>query len=203
MHALLAIRGFEKSDKGHVVYTIEVTFAQLQWLVFRRFNDFVELWETLRDEGRQPRQEPPKKRFFGRFDPNFLKERSDQLQDFIDSVARETSVVESEGLRGFLEFSNHVDWDPSGPGAMGGGGSEIRALAEAERLAVLVEATARALVPVGRMTGEEIDSSQMVAQRKALFKATDGLKAQQAHLQQSMLPTFPVPSTRVQGKHNK
>mmetsp|Transcript_1356 Transcript_1356/g.1828 ORF Transcript_1356/g.1828 Transcript_1356/m.1828 type:complete len:250 (-) Transcript_1356:542-1291(-) len=199
MQAFAAIRGFEKSDKGHVIYSIEVSFNQNQWMIFRRYNDFITLFETLRDEGRQPSSEPPPKKFFGRFDPNFLKERSDQLQDYMETVVREVSVVESEGLRNFLEFSNHVDWDFSGIGAYGNG-SEMSTLVEQERLSALIEETAHILVDISRMGGDELDPAQMKAQRRALFKAADGFKAHVAQLQESMQPTVPVPSAKVKSQ---
>jgi len=77
-------------------YTILVTLGDQSWSILRRFNDFSHLHEALcRSFPHFPGRLPPKK-WFGRFNPEFLQERKVELQQYLDSVT---------SLPGFLERS--------------------------------------------------------------------------------------------------
>eukprot|EP00735_Rhodelphis_limneticus_P007646 TRINITY_DN20230_c0_g1::TRINITY_DN20230_c0_g1_i1::g.30313::m.30313 TRINITY_DN20230_c0_g1::TRINITY_DN20230_c0_g1_i1::g.30313 ORF type:complete len:514 (-),score=40.82,sp/P28178/PK2_DICDI/46.39/6e-106,Pkinase/PF00069.20/2.9e-68,Pkinase_Tyr/PF07714.12/1.1e-31,PX/PF00787.19/6.9e-18,APH/PF01636.18/9.8,APH/PF01636.18/0.002,Kinase-like/PF14531.1/1.1e+02,Kinase-like/PF14531.1/0.0017,Pkinase_C/PF00433.19/9.6,Pkinase_C/PF00433.19/0.3 TRINITY_DN20230_c0_g1_i1:290-1831(-) len=76
------------------------------WTVYRRYNDFHELYQRLLDEGYELPELPPK-RILGNFDPEFLEHRRDQLDTWLSSVmsiifALETTPQDSLLLREFF-----------------------------------------------------------------------------------------------------
>uniref|UniRef100_A0A7S2Y112 PX domain-containing protein n=1 Tax=Fibrocapsa japonica TaxID=94617 RepID=A0A7S2Y112_9STRA len=210
MQTTADVRGYEKSDKGHVIYAIEVGFASHKWLVFRRFKEVCDLHHTItKEEGWQPPKdlEPPPKRFWGslglsafrRFDPEFLAERAEQLGAYLARLVGALSLGESQALRTFLEVENHVDWDFSTANGFAGGSAEIREMAEQDRLALLVDETARALIDVSRSGVEAVEAADALLQRQRLLLATDGFRAQSAELHKFFQPTLPTPSTQTSG----
>jgi len=80
---------------GFIRYTILVTLRDQTWSIVRRFNDFAPLHEALcRSFPRFPGRLPIKK-WFGRFNADFLRERKVQLQHYLDAVTSLPKFPES------------------------------------------------------------------------------------------------------------
>lgn len=68
----------------------------LSWMVFRRYTDFVRLYQKLKIEYRNLTLPLPEKRLFrNNFDPVFLDERARGLQIFVNSVVKRLSTDRS------------------------------------------------------------------------------------------------------------
>lgn len=92
---------------GFVRYTILVTLRGQSWSIIRRFNDFIPLHNALcRSFPGFPGRLPVKK-WFGRFNPDFLQDRKLQLQHYLDVVTRLPGFPESSH-EGCLFFEVHV-----------------------------------------------------------------------------------------------
>jgi len=104
--ATAVFTGFEKGPDNEVLFNIEMSFQTvLKWTISHRHSDFVKLYQTLISEGRQPASEPAPKRLplgLDGFDKNFQKERQDQLQEWLNAILKNTSILESRGLRIFV-----------------------------------------------------------------------------------------------------
>ena len=90
-------------------YTILVTLGDQSWSILRRFNDFSHLHEALcRSFPHFPGRLPPKK-WFGRFNPEFLQERKVELQQYLDSVTSLPGFPE-RSQEGCVFFEVSMPW---------------------------------------------------------------------------------------------
>ncbi|XP_074644123.1 uncharacterized protein LOC141900979 isoform X2 [Tubulanus polymorphus] len=81
------------------------------WFVFRRYTDFVQLNDKLKEIYPGFRLSLPPKRWFGsNFDENFLEERAKGLQAFLNNITGHRDVSQSKPVRQFLCLD-----DPPGP----------------------------------------------------------------------------------------
>ncbi|KAG5184634.1 Phox homologous domain-containing protein [Tribonema minus] len=195
------IKYYEKSRQGHVSYVVEVGFRGAMWHLQRRFNDFAALHQDLRRHFPAAHiPDLPPKRFFGRFDPQFLNERSAHLHQFLQEVLATVPVVESQALVDFLEVPGNVAWErPMGAGGVGEFDRSGKEAVEQERLVALVEETAKALIDVSRTGVEPLEESEVMARREKLLRACDGFRAHAAHLRGFFKPHLPCPSDSVAG----
>ncbi|CAM9352288.1 unnamed protein product [Phaeothamnion confervicola] len=189
------IKYYDKAPQNSfVVYVIEVTFRGVSWLVEKRFSDFSVLQQRLGKEFPKMRvlQLPPK-RFFGRFDPGFLAQRSGDLQHYLNCTLALVPVSDSRGLADFLEVAQHVNWEPQ-RGLHGAHDDDLagQEAHEQERLGGLVEEMARALIDVSRVGVEPPEPGAVEAQREKLLRACDGFRVHASHFRAHFRPSVPA-----------
>ncbi|CAB3360536.1 Hypothetical predicted protein [Cloeon dipterum] len=73
------------------------------WFVFRRYTDFVRLYNRLKTDFPDVELPLPRKRWFGdNFNPRFIQERTMGLQEFIDCMFKKEQLQLSMALREFF-----------------------------------------------------------------------------------------------------
>ena len=83
------INGSNEATLNDFDRTSSSTTSSSSWFVFRRFTDFVRLRDRLQLEFPNKRLPPlPNKKWFNKFDHDFLVQRQRQLQDFVDELLR-------------------------------------------------------------------------------------------------------------------
>ncbi|XP_034559583.1 sorting nexin-16-like isoform X1 [Notolabrus celidotus] len=108
---LLGYETLEERAK-FTVYKIYVTTAEGDsWVIFRRYTDFCQLNDKLKELYPSANLAlPPKRWFKDNYNEEFLEERLSGLQMFLQSLALHKEVVKSEAVRRFLCLV-----DPPGP----------------------------------------------------------------------------------------
>ncbi len=175
-----------------------MSFRGVTWHVQRRFSEFARLHERLLREPQLPvlnlgntksLSKPvvpdlPPRRWFGRFEENFLNERLFALRGFMEGVLVVMSIAERPALSEFLQISVHIpNWDSNGPCGDGEQDDGEEAL-EANRLLALEEEFAKALIDVSRTGTEPILQAEALLQRAKLLRACDNFKAHSPNLKQ-------------------
>lgn len=73
------------------------------WYVFRRYTDFVRLCSKLKGMYPELSLIMPKKKWFGNnFDPNFLEERIQGLQAFVNAIISMPDLLNSQQIQDFF-----------------------------------------------------------------------------------------------------
>ncbi|KAJ8975205.1 hypothetical protein NQ317_000203 [Molorchus minor] len=93
---------------GHTEFTIKVErtpFSDQTWKINRRYNDFCKLHNMLQVSG-IPLDLPPKK-LFGNMDPQFISERQQGLQKYLDNIFMNPILVSSLPARSFVDPANY------------------------------------------------------------------------------------------------
>lgn len=108
------IVGYEvvEARKRFTVYQIFVQLGnERNWHVFRRYSDFVRMDEGLRNLFSDFNGVLPPKRYFGdNFDPSFIEQRRQGLQEYIDNVLIRQDMITAQPVIEFFCFD-----DPPGP----------------------------------------------------------------------------------------
>ncbi|KAK6186465.1 hypothetical protein SNE40_008500 [Patella caerulea] len=108
------IVGYEIMEKRErsIVYKIEVERDGFdKWFVFRRYNDFYQLHEKLKELFPNFRLAlPPRRWFRSNYDKDFLEERTLGLQAFLNNITGHRDICNSKYVRDFFCFD-----DPPGP----------------------------------------------------------------------------------------
>ncbi|KAI5612638.1 sorting nexin-16 [Silurus asotus] len=108
---LLGYEVMEERAKFTVYKVLVRRAPDESWVVFRRYTDFVRLNDKLREMFPKFRLSlPPKRRFKDNYDMNFLEERQQGLQAFLQNLVAQKDITNSEVVRGFLCLD-----DPPGP----------------------------------------------------------------------------------------
>ncbi|CAM9295586.1 unnamed protein product, partial [Chrysoparadoxa australica] len=149
----------------------------------------------MREHSKLLLRELPPKRFWGRFDPNFLEERMHDLQTYLDDTLIKVPVTESQAIVDFLEIPSHVPWELRARNLSEEGGRRVEL--EGGRLAALVEETAKALIDVSRVGLEPQDDEFIASQRYKLLKACDGFRAHEKHLRGFFQQNLPKEASSV------
>lgn len=77
-------------NKKFTVYKVVVGCDGRSWFVFRRYNEFYKLSETLKKQVPAPQLKLPGKKLFGNnLDPTFVQERREGLDAFVQSLMQE------------------------------------------------------------------------------------------------------------------
>lgn len=76
------------------------------WLITKRFREFFELSNTLKDFGFD--FELPKKKFLGNTDRTFMAERQQGLQAFLDVLVKQIDLSSSIVIQRFLDPERHL-----------------------------------------------------------------------------------------------
>ncbi|KAF7705893.1 sorting nexin-16-like [Silurus meridionalis] len=108
---LLGYEVMEERAKFTVYKVLVRRAPDESWVVFRRYTDFVRLNDKLQEMFPKFRLSlPPKRRFKDNYDMNFLEERQQGLQAFLQNLVAQKDITNSEVVRGFLCLD-----DPPGP----------------------------------------------------------------------------------------
>ncbi|KAK6186466.1 hypothetical protein SNE40_008500 [Patella caerulea] len=101
-----------ESRSKFTVYKIEVERDGFdKWFVFRRYNDFYQLHEKLKELFPNFRLAlPPRRWFRSNYDKDFLEERTLGLQAFLNNITGHRDICNSKYVRDFFCFD-----DPPGP----------------------------------------------------------------------------------------
>lgn len=79
--------------------------APRSWTVFRRYNHFRSLMEKMKKAGYNIAGMPPKRLFKSNFDPNFLRERREQLEEWLNAaLSLEVWLNDNSYLRLIIYF---------------------------------------------------------------------------------------------------
>ncbi|XP_065176771.1 serine/threonine-protein kinase Sgk2-like [Sycon ciliatum] len=105
----MKIDGFETwvEGKRFTVYKVVVSIPNRKWLVFRRYNEFYTLHGELKKSHPDQISKLPGKRIFGNnFDPRFISHRMSRLDEFLQSMFQNKSLMEDVRVRDFLALEN-------------------------------------------------------------------------------------------------
>ncbi|KAK9891434.1 hypothetical protein WA026_014671 [Henosepilachna vigintioctopunctata] len=73
------------------------------WYVFRRYTDFVRLCNRLKNSHPDVVKHLPRKRWLGNnFDPNFLEERLNGLQNLVNAILSDTELLTRQDIQDFF-----------------------------------------------------------------------------------------------------
>lgn len=91
------------------VFTFNCAYGGFQWNIHKRFNEVDDLHEDLgkwyKRQGADFRLPEPRSQFFGRFDPEFLRQREAELLGLLRAVAMEPRSWACPAVRAFFEVS--------------------------------------------------------------------------------------------------
>ncbi|KAF5300910.1 hypothetical protein FQR65_LT09073 [Abscondita terminalis] len=93
---------------GHTEYVIRVQrgpFSQKTWRIYKRYNDFLALHTYLQTSG-LPLSLPPKK-IIGNRDPEFISERLQGLQKYLNNILMNPILVSSLPAKSFVDPANY------------------------------------------------------------------------------------------------
>jgi len=102
MQPKVQISSYENVDQGHTTYLLQVQIGPLDWQVRHRFRAFVKFDEDLRKESSNVQASLPPKNLFQRFNEDFLRERMQQLGEYMDSILSQVQLNTSPALNEFL-----------------------------------------------------------------------------------------------------
>ncbi len=173
-----------------------MSFRGVTWHIQRRFSEFARLHERLLREPQLPAMnlgsskslckpvvpDLPPRRWFGRFEENFLNERLFALRGLMEGVLVFNSIAERPALSEFLDIFVHVpNLDSSGLCGYGEQDDGEEAT-ETNRLVALEEEFAKALIDVSRTGTDPILWAEALLQKSKLLRSCDYFKAHAPHL---------------------
>lgn len=91
------------NEDNVTIYVISVTVGAVHWTVKHRYNDFVELHESLLEEGIEKDVLPPKK-LIGNKEPSFIMKRRRELESYLQSVFHFLERSLPQSLADFLDL---------------------------------------------------------------------------------------------------
>lgn len=98
-----------EKNKKFTVYKVVVEAAGNKWFVFRRYNEFSKLLEILkRQYPNIPLKLPGKKLFGSNFSSDFIKNRRQGLNDFVQKLVTEPCFLQSAEVREFLNVDKNL-----------------------------------------------------------------------------------------------
>jgi len=91
------------NEENVTLYLISITVGTVYWTVKHRYNDFVELHESLLEEGIEKDVLPPKK-LIGNKEPSFIMKRRRELESYLQSVFHFLERNLPQSLADFLDL---------------------------------------------------------------------------------------------------
>ncbi|KAG8233340.1 hypothetical protein J437_LFUL010890 [Ladona fulva] len=92
-----------EKQKKFTVYKVIVNCEEGSWFVFRRYNEFHKLCETVKKQFPQLQLKLPGKKYFGNnLDPAFVESRREGLDAFIQKLASCEKALQLHDVRAFL-----------------------------------------------------------------------------------------------------
>ncbi|CAM9090654.1 unnamed protein product [Scytosiphon promiscuus] len=185
------IHRWDRLPEGFVVFNIEVSYRGSNWIIDKRFNDFVALHQGLSREFRDADLGPmPKRRFFNRFDPDFLEERSHDLQAFLGRALLRVQLTNSQAMLRFLEVAKHTNMEPPADEIDSDDGEPMAEYEEREnrRLTDLVQQFQERMIDSQSVRVEPRNDDEVEARRQRLLEACNGFKDHDEHLKKYLNP---------------
>ncbi|XP_062589666.1 serine/threonine-protein kinase Sgk1-like isoform X2 [Saccostrea cucullata] len=93
-------------EKKYVVYKVVVNFGDFSWFIFRRYNEFHSLYEKLKKLFPEASLRLPGKKIFGNLDPDFIQQRREGLDIFIQELVTNPKLSQHPEVRAFLNLDN-------------------------------------------------------------------------------------------------
>lgn len=98
-----------EKNKKYTVYKVIVEAAGNKWFVFRRYNEFSRLQDILKRQYPQVSLKLPGKKLFGsNFSSDFIKNRRQGLNDFVQKLVTEPCLLQSPDVREFLNVDKNL-----------------------------------------------------------------------------------------------
>jgi len=92
-----------EGPKGWTEYLIRVVLPPLQWKITKRYSLFFDLNERiLKGHPRASLPYFPPKRSIGNLNPEFVADRKDQLQRYLDELIKNPEIIRCKELKYFL-----------------------------------------------------------------------------------------------------
>ncbi|XP_052088405.1 serine/threonine-protein kinase Sgk1-like isoform X1 [Mytilus californianus] len=88
------------------VYKVVVNADNKSWFIFRRYNEFYQLHEKIKKLYPDANLRLPGKRLFGNLDPDFIQQRRDGLDEFIQKLVSHPKISQHPEVRSFLSLDN-------------------------------------------------------------------------------------------------
>ena len=104
--------------KRYTAYKIVVITKERSWIVFRRYTEFYNLAKEIKKQsGELPAKLPGKRIIGNNFDPHFIKERKEKLNEFIQHLFQDQNMLKMQCVREFLSMDDLravqvYDFDP-------------------------------------------------------------------------------------------
>lgn len=93
-------------NKKFTVYKVCVSRGDHAWFIFRRYNEFHQLYDKLKKTFPHAKLRLPGKKIFGNMEPGFIKERRDGLHNFIQKLLDHPDLNQLPEVRSFLGIDN-------------------------------------------------------------------------------------------------
>ena len=110
------LKGRLKNDelgKPYLEYIIDINYNTQNWRITKRFNQFANLYKTIKSLFKGVIHMPPSSNIFvnfgGNFNGSFHENKIQQLEKFIKDLAEIEAVNSSKIFRKFLEFDQNFD----------------------------------------------------------------------------------------------
>lgn len=98
---------YSEKKKRFTVYKVMVSIGKNSWFIFRRYAEFDKLYQTVKRQAPHLQWRLPPKRIFGNnFDPEFIRQRRDGLNEFITQLVSHLDVLQHPDVRTFLALDN-------------------------------------------------------------------------------------------------
>jgi len=127
------ILGTENRDEGgkkFSVFKVELRSDIGPWIVYRRYRQFFELDNKLRERFPGFQGQLPKKKTTGNLAPDFVEERKRGLERYLDEVVSDANAVNSPDFRAFIDANRNCSAKLSeavaGNSMVAGGGNRQR-----------------------------------------------------------------------------
>ncbi|XP_063238015.1 serine/threonine-protein kinase Sgk1-like isoform X3 [Bacillus rossius redtenbacheri] len=97
-----------EEEKKFTVYKVVVNSDSQSWFVFRRYNEFYRLYESLKKQVPHLHLKLPGKKLFGNnLDPLFVQSRREGLDCFIQQLMTDNRLVHLPEVREFFQLDRH------------------------------------------------------------------------------------------------
>lgn len=94
-----------EKNKRYTVYKVVVNVEGKSWFIFRRYQEFSALYDKLKKRFPDAHLKLPGKKFFGNFDPDFIKNRREGLHDFVQKLVTHPGLSEEADVLHFLNIT--------------------------------------------------------------------------------------------------
>ncbi|XP_050403575.1 serine/threonine-protein kinase Sgk1 isoform X2 [Patella vulgata] len=95
-----------EKEKKYIVYKVVVNAEGKSWFIFRRYNEFHTLHEKIKKIHPEANLRLPGKKIFGNLDPEFIQQRREGLDDFIQKLITNPKLSQNPEVRSFLSLDN-------------------------------------------------------------------------------------------------
>jgi len=98
---------YTQSNKRFTVYKVQVKVGKDSWFIFRRYTEFDKLFNILKKRFPNIPWKLPSKRIFGNnFEPGFINQRRQGLNEFVVTIVSHLDVLQYPDVRSFLALDS-------------------------------------------------------------------------------------------------